>query len=96
MLRSDAEDIYAGLSSGAGLVALLASIAAGVATMLFVARRRLEPARWSAALAVGAIVAGWALAQQPQLLPGLTVDQAAAGRGTLVALLIASRWVRRS
>ena len=56
--------------------------------MLFVARRRLEPARWSAAVAVGAIVAGWALAQQPQLLPGLTVEQAAAGDATLVALLV--------
>ena len=54
----------------------------------FVARRRLEPARWSAAVAVGAIVAGWALAQQPLLLPGLTVEQAAAGDATLVALLV--------
>jgi len=34
-------------------------------------------------------VAGWALAQQPQLLPGLTVDQAAAPRDTLVAVIIA-------
>ena len=89
VLRSDAEQIYDGLSSGPGLVALLASVGGGLATMLLVARRRLEPARWFAALAVGAIVAGWALAQQPQLLPGLTVDQAAAGRGTLVALLAA-------
>ena len=52
------------------------------------ARRRPEPARWSAAVAVGAIVAGWALAQRPQLLPGLTVEEAAAGDATIVALLI--------
>ena len=39
-------------------------------------------------MAVGAIVAGWALAQQPQLLPGLTVEQAAAGDATMVALLV--------
>jgi cytochrome d ubiquinol oxidase subunit II len=38
---------------------------------------------------VGAIVAGWALAQQPQILPGLTVDQAAAGDATLTTLLVA-------
>jgi cytochrome d ubiquinol oxidase subunit II len=39
-------------------------------------------------VAVAAIVAGWALAQRPQLLPGLTVEQAAAGDATLVALLV--------
>ena len=88
MLHGDAERIYDGLTSGAGLVALLASVAAGAATMLFVVRRRLEPARWSAAVAVGTIVAGWALAQRPQLLPGLTVEQAAAGDATIVALLV--------
>ena len=42
-------------------------------------RRRAERARWSAAVAVGTIVAGWALAQRPQLLPGLTVEQAFSG-----------------
>jgi cytochrome d ubiquinol oxidase subunit II len=88
VLRSDAARIYDGLTAGAGLVAVLASGAAGVATLGFVARRRLEAARWSAAVAVGTLVAGWALAQQPQLLPGLTVDQAAAGDATLVALLV--------
>ena len=88
VLHEDAERIYDGLTSGAGLVALVASAGAGAATMLFVARRRLEPARWSAAVAVGTIVAGWALAQQPQLLPGLTVEQAAAGDSTIVALLV--------
>jgi cytochrome bd ubiquinol oxidase subunit II len=88
VLRSDAERIYDGLTSGAGLIGVLASGVAGAATLLFVARRRLEAARWSAAVAVGALVAGWALAQQPRLLPGLTVDQAAAGDATLVALLV--------
>jgi cytochrome d ubiquinol oxidase subunit II len=88
VLSSDAERIYDGLTSGAGLVAVGASLAAGAATLSFVARRRLEAARWSAAVAVGTLVAGWALAQQPRLLPGLTVEQAAAGDATLVALLV--------
>jgi cytochrome bd ubiquinol oxidase subunit II len=88
VLRSDADRIYDGLTSGWGLTAVLASVAAGAATLLLVARRRLEPARWSAAVAVAAVVAGWALAQQPQLLPGLTVEQAAAGDATMVALLL--------
>ena len=43
-------------------------------------------ARVTAAIAVTAIVAGWGLAQRPELLPGLTIDQAAAGRATLIAL----------
>jgi len=88
VLSSDAERIYNGLTSDAGLVAAVASLAAGVATLSFVARRRLEAARWSAAVAVGTLVAGWALAQQPRLLPGLTVERAAAGDATLVALLV--------
>jgi cytochrome bd ubiquinol oxidase subunit II len=88
VLRGDAERIYDGLTSGPGLAALLASVVAGAATVLLVARRRPEPARWSAAVAVAAIVAGWALAQRPELLPGLTVEEAAAGEATIVALLI--------
>src|SRR5215207_4689015 len=59
VLRGDAERIYDGLTSGSGLAALLASVAAGAATVLLVARRRPEPARWSASVAVGTIVAGW-------------------------------------
>ena len=88
VVRSDAERIYDGLTAGEGLVAVIASAAAGAATLLFVVRRRLEAARWSAAVAVASIVAGWALAQRPQLLPGLTVEEAAAGDGTIVALLV--------
>ena len=60
----------------------------GLATVVLVRAGRYEPARASAALAVAAIVAGWGLAQRPELLPGLTVDEAAAGHATLVALLI--------
>ena len=88
VLHEDARPIFDGLTSGAGLAAVAASALAGTATMFWVARRRLEAARWSAAVAVGAIVAGWALAQQPQILPGLTVQQAAAGDATMVALLV--------
>ena len=88
VLHGDADRIYDGLTSGSGLVALFASVVAGAATALLVARRRPEPARWSAAVAVAAIVAGWALAQRPEILPGLTVAEAAAGDATLVALLV--------
>jgi cytochrome d ubiquinol oxidase subunit II len=89
VVRSDAERIWHGLTHGAGLAAVIVSASAGVLTVFFVVQRRYEPARVSAAAAVAAIVAGWGLAQRPQLLPGLTIEQAAAGRSTIVALLVA-------
>lgn len=90
VLREDARGIFDGLTVGAGLAAALASAAAGAATLALVARGRLEPARYAAAVAVAAIVAGWALAQEPEILPGLTVEEAAAGDETLVALLVST------
>ncbi len=88
VLRSDARSLYDDLVGGAGLPALIVSALAGLGTIALVLRRRYEAARYSAAVAVAAIVAGWALAQQPVLLPGLTVSQAAAGDATLVAVLV--------
>jgi cytochrome d ubiquinol oxidase subunit II len=90
VVRSDAQPLYHGLVHGRGLVALIASILAGMATLALVLSRRYEPARVTAAVAVGAIIIGWALAQAPLLLPGLTVDQAAAPRDTLIALIVAA------
>jgi cytochrome d ubiquinol oxidase subunit II len=88
---SDAPDLYDGLVSGAGLACVIGSAAFGVVTLVLEWRERFEVARYTAALAVGAIVAGWALAQEPYLLPpGLTVEEAAAPEETLVALLVAA------
>ncbi len=50
---------------------------------------RFQLARVSAALAVAAVLAGWAAAQRPDVLPGLTLHQAAAGRATLIAVIVA-------
>jgi cytochrome d ubiquinol oxidase subunit II len=88
VLRSDARALFDKLTSGAGLVAVLVSALAGVVTLALVWAARYEPARGSAALAVAAIIAGWGLAQRPDILPGLTVHAAAAGHSTIVALLI--------
>jgi cytochrome bd ubiquinol oxidase subunit II len=88
-LRFDAHRVYEHLLFGRGIIALVVSVAAGVATLVLVVRRRYESSRYTAALAVAAIVAGWALAQSPVLLPGLTVKQAAASHDTLVALTVA-------
>jgi cytochrome d ubiquinol oxidase subunit II len=88
VLNSDAPELYDGLTSGAGLVALLASAVAGMTALALVHGRRYEPARVAAAAAVVAIIAGWGIAQQPEILPDLTIEQAAAGDTTITAVLI--------
>ena len=88
VVRADARELFDDLTSGGGLAAVLVSAAAGLCTIVLVRSRRYEPARVSGALAVAAIIAGWGLAQRPELLPGLTVDEGAAGHDTLVALLV--------
>jgi len=88
VVRLDARRIWDGLNTEAGLVTLAVSAAAGLLTLYLAWRSRFGPARISAAAAVAAIVAGWAVAQQPLFLPGLTVSQAAAGRSTLVAVVV--------
>jgi cytochrome bd ubiquinol oxidase subunit II len=60
-----------------------------VATVWLIWTRRHEVARYLSALAVAAIIAGWALAQNPLILPGMTIEQAAAPRDALVAVLVA-------
>jgi cytochrome bd ubiquinol oxidase subunit II len=88
VLRSDAQPLYHGLVEGRGLIGLLGSIVAGCATLALVWWKRYEASRYTAALAVAAIIAGWALAQSPVFLEGLTVQEAAAGRDTLVAVTV--------
>ncbi len=89
VLHGDAHFLYARLVHGAALGAVIVSALAGAATLALVARERFEPARFSAALAVAAVIAGWALAQRPVLLKGLTVQQAAAPHDTLVLVIVA-------
>jgi len=89
VLRSDARPLFDGLTSGAGLVAVVVSALAGAVTLVLVARERYTIARWSSAVAVAGITAGWALAQSPYVLPPrLTLDQAAASDTTLTVLVI--------
>jgi cytochrome bd ubiquinol oxidase subunit II len=89
VLHSDAHRLFHGLVHGAGLVALIVSVLAGVAALWLVLGRRYEPARYVAGVAVAAIVAGWALAQEPLLLRNLTIRQAAAPHDTLVLVVVA-------
>jgi cytochrome d ubiquinol oxidase subunit II len=87
VLHSDAHMLYHRLLDGPGLVGVGLSIATGIATLALVGTRRFFLARVSAALAVAGLIAGWALAQQPDLLEGLSIQQAAAPHETLVVVI---------
>jgi cytochrome d ubiquinol oxidase subunit II len=89
VLHGDAHALYRGLVTGDGLPALIVSVLAGLATAALVLRERFEAARVTSALAVAAVIAGWALAQRPVILPGLTIQAAAAPHDTLVAVIVA-------
>ena len=89
VLHSDAHHLYTRLLHGDALAAVIVSALAGLATLELVRRRGFEAARYTAALAVAAVVAGWALAQRPILLKGLTIQQAAAPHDTLVVIVVA-------
>jgi cytochrome d ubiquinol oxidase subunit II len=88
VVRDDARDLFDGLTSGAGLALVLTSALAGLATLALEWRGDFARARFSAALAVGSIVAGWLVAQRPDILPGqLSLEAAAASDATLGSLL---------
>jgi cytochrome d ubiquinol oxidase subunit II len=86
--RRDVHHLYSGLTHGWGLAAVLVSAVAGVASISVVAAGQFVGARLLAAAAVAALIAGWAAAQRPYLLPGLTLREAASDHGTLVALTV--------
>ena len=89
VVRAEAEGLYDGLTSGAGLLLVIGSALAGAVTLVLLWRGQYRVARFTSAAAVASIVAGWAVAQRPDFLPGaLTFEQAAAGDATLTALLV--------
>jgi cytochrome bd ubiquinol oxidase subunit II len=88
IVNADYHTPFHSLLSGRALAAVIVSFLAGLVTLMLVYGRRYEPARYCGAIAVAAIVAGWALARWPTILPGLTVYQAAAGHDTLVWVIV--------
>jgi cytochrome d ubiquinol oxidase subunit II len=88
VLKHDAPDLFHGLTHrGAPLIAL--SAIAGGATLLLLGRARYAWARLSAALAVVAVLFGWAAGQYPYMLErSVTISDAAGAHATLVAILI--------
>jgi cytochrome bd ubiquinol oxidase subunit II len=88
VLNGDNHRLVHSLLTGSALAAVIVSGLAGVVTMALVYGRRFETARYTAAVAVAAIIAGWAIARWPMILPGLTISEAAAGHDTLVWVVV--------
>lgn len=87
ILAGDAPRLFQGLTSRA-LPLVGTSAAGGVASLLLLWLGRFTAARLAAALAVAAVIWGWAVAQYPEMLVGhLTISEAAAPPATLTALL---------
>lgn len=89
VLQSDAPRLFDGLI-GRALPLLILSAAGAIASFLLLLKRRYRRARYSAAVAVGAVLWGWAAAQYPDMLVGqLTIADAAGSPATLAAMLVA-------
>ena len=89
VVHGNAHSLYTGLVHGGALATMIVSVIAGIVTLVLVWIRRYEPARVTGAIAVAAVIAAWAIARNPVLLSGLTIDQAAAGHDTLVTIIVA-------
>jgi cytochrome d ubiquinol oxidase subunit II len=73
----------------AALPLMVISALAGATTLFLVYRRSYSIARFFAAAAVAAVVAGWGVGQYPwMLVDQLTINDAAGARATLTALLV--------
>jgi cytochrome d ubiquinol oxidase subunit II len=87
-LHSDARDVFDGLT-GDALPLVIASLICGSAVLVLLRRRARRGARALAVGAVASVIWGWAIAQNPYLLPPkLTIADAAAPSATLTGLLI--------
>ena len=89
IIKADENHLFHALLSGEPLAAVIVSALAGVGTLALVWVRRFEAARYTAAVAVAAVILAWTLARWPTILPGLTIYQAAAGHDTLVWVVCA-------
>ncbi|MEV4788258.1 cytochrome d ubiquinol oxidase subunit II [Streptomyces tuirus] len=88
VLRADARPVFDDLTSGAALPLLVLSVAAGVVSLALLAwGRSYLMVRLTAALAVTGLLWGWGIGQHPVLLPGVTLDEAAATDAVLGASL---------
>ncbi|MCO1661075.1 cytochrome d ubiquinol oxidase subunit II [Pseudonocardia humida] len=87
VLRTDAPALFAELSSWPALPVVGMSVAAGLVSLALLRARAYLAVRISASLAVVGVLWAWAVAQYPVLLPGVTVEAAAATDAVLAASL---------
>jgi cytochrome d ubiquinol oxidase subunit II len=88
VLHADAPTLFHGLTHR-GLPLVVMSAASGVAALALLWTRRNAAARVAAALAVVAVLWGWAVAQYPFLLEDrLRINAAAGSHATLVAMSV--------
>ena len=89
-ILADAETLADGLKGRAAPL-VIASALAGVVALGLLWTGRYAVARAAAAAAVGAVVAGWGVAQYPWVLvDSMTIDEAAGAPATLTGLLVAT------
>jgi cytochrome d ubiquinol oxidase subunit II len=87
-LRHDAPRLFDRLT-GRALPIVLLSAASGLASLVLLWRGRPKSARIAAVVAVGAVVAGWGLAQYPWILvDAARIDDVAGPRPTLWSLVV--------
>ena len=88
VLHGDAPRLFSALTAR-GLPLLIATATFGVVSLALLTARRYVAVRITAALAVTAVLWGWAVGQYPDVLVGAaTVQDAAAPDATLVALVV--------
>jgi cytochrome d ubiquinol oxidase subunit II len=89
VLHADAPILFHGLTHRGLPLVVLSAIAGGM-TLVLLTRHRHRHARITAVAAVVAVVWGWAAGQYPVILePDITIEQAAGGHDTLVAMTVA-------
>ena len=89
VLHADAPDLFHGLTHRA-LPLILLSGTGAVASLVLLVRNRGREARVAAAIAVVAVIWGWAAGQYPYLLESsLTIEHAAGAHATLSAMFVA-------
>lgn len=88
--RSGALEIFDGLTSGWGLLLMAVTVCSAAVALVSLWSRQFQIARIAAVAEVTLIIAGWSLAQYPNLVvPDVTLANAAAPVATLRLLIIA-------
>jgi cytochrome bd ubiquinol oxidase subunit II len=87
VLSADAPELYTELTTGRALPFLLIAVLSGLASLLLLWRGAYVAVRLTAAVAVTGLLWGWGLGQYPELLPGVSIADAAATDAVLAASL---------